>query len=92
MVFNDQPPLSTDDEDEELGVLERLLGAIELAALERDELLGAMELATLERDELLSAMELATLERDELTAELVALPHKAPVNTGTSAAAAPLLP
>ena len=88
MEFNDQPPPSTEDADEELGILERLLGALELTRLERDELLGAIELDEIE----LEAMELATLERDELTAELVALPHKVPVNTGTSAAAAPLLP
>lgn len=84
MAFNVQPTAATeDDEAIELGV-ELLLGAMEL--LEREELLGAIELLDamelLEREELLDAREL----------ELTELPHRLPVITGISAAAAPLVP
>ncbi len=49
-------------------------------------LLGAIELELLEREELL------TDEGVELTDEAVTAPQRLPVNAGTSAAAAPLVP
>jgi hypothetical protein len=49
-------------------------------------LLGAMELGLLERDELLTEVLV------ELVDELLVVPHRLPVRTGTSAAAAPLVP
>lgn len=71
--------IDEDEDDTELG-LELLLGAIEL-------LLGAIELELLEREELL--IDVALLE---LADDVVTVPHRLPVKTGTSAAAAPLVP